>query len=319
MKKTLIILLLLFKIVAYSQFSPIKNFDYKLLEGKVLYIPQLNFDEDSNKIQRFIKNERFDKIATEKEKIEEYNRVWKLAMEQSTYNATPYEIVDYNYNDLRKAKDPKVLILRFYVDGFYNNWVSLVSIGPEKTRDVARALITGIDLTKVEDIRLMVNMLNFSLNEASELQENDLTTGYSDVRNNYKKNFLAFYEKISELTFLAVMDESDNGKKAERRNEDVEEALKDWNLSKSEIISSEELQKKRLNKEKGSYYWRSFAMRTQSPLIVLQMNVILNTENDEVYFFKEWGSRRLKGSTIMDIQDNIKNRAERYKKQLEAN
>jgi dihydroxyacetone kinase DhaKLM complex PTS-EIIA-like component DhaM len=57
-------------------------------------------------------------------------------------------------------------------------------------------------------------------------------------------------------------------------------------------------------------------MRTQSPLIVLQINVILNTENDEVYFFKELGSRRLKGSTIIDIQDNIKNRAERYKKQL---
>lgn len=311
--------MLLFKVVAYSQFSPIKNFDYKLLEGKVLYIPQLNFDKDSNKIQRFIKNERFDKIATEKEKIEEYNRVWKLAMEQSSYNATTYEIVDYNYNELRKTKDPKALVLRFYTDGFYNNWVSLVSMGPENTRDVARALITGIDLTKVEDVRLMVNMLNFSLNEASELQENDLTTSYSDVRNNYKKNFLAFYEKISELTFLAVMDESDNEKKAERRNEDIVEALQDWNLSKYEIISKEDLEKRRLNKETGSFYWRSFAMRTQSPLIVLQMNVILNTENDEVYFFKEWGSRRLKGSTIIDIQDNIKNRAERYKKQLLIN
>ena len=81
MKKHLLLAFLLFKIIAYSQFSPIKNFDYKMLEGKVLYIPQLNFDEDSNKIQRFLKNEKFDKIATEKEKIEEYNRIWKLAME----------------------------------------------------------------------------------------------------------------------------------------------------------------------------------------------------------------------------------------------
>lgn len=287
-----------------------------MLEGKVLYIPQLNFDEDSNKIQRFLKNEKFDKIATEKEKIEEYNRIWKLAMEQSSYNATPYEIVDFNFKELKKAKDPKALVLKYFTDGFYNNWVSLVSMGPDNTKDIARALITGIDLTKVEDIRLMMNMLNFSLNEASELQENELTTSYSDVRNNYKKNFLKFYENISNLTFLAVMDESENEKKADKRNEDIKEGLQEWNLSKYEIITKEALEQRRLNKEKGSFYWRSFAMRTQSPLIVIQINVILNTENDEVYFYKELGSRRLKGSTIIDIQDNIKNRAERYKKQL---
>lgn len=287
-----------------------------MLEGKVLYIPQLNFDEDSNKIQRFLKNEKFDKIATEKEKIEEYNRIWKLAMEQSSYNATPYEIVDFNFKELKKAKDPKALVLKYFTDGFYNNWVSLVSMGPDNTKDIARALITGIDLTKVEDIRLMMNMLNFSLNEASELQENELTTSYSDVRNNYKKNFLKFYENISNLTFLAVMDESENEKKADKRNVDIKEGLQEWNLSKYEIITKEALEQRRLNKEKGSFYWRSFAMRTQSPLIVIQINVILNTENDEVYFYKELGSRRLKGSTIIDIQDNIKNRAERYKKQL---
>ena len=311
MKKYLFLLLLFFKAQVYSQFSPVKNFDYKLLKGKVLYIPQLNFDEDSNKIQRFLKNERFDKIATEKEKIEEYNRIWKLAMKQSSYNATPYEIVDFNYKELKKSKDPKALVLKYFTDGFYNDWVSLVSMGPDNTKVIARALIT-----RVEDIRLMINMLNFSLNEASELHENELTTSYSDVRNNYKKNFLEFYDNISNLTFLAVLDESENEKRANKRNEDIKEALEEWNLSKYEIITKEELEQRRLNKEKGSFYWRSFAMRTQSPLIVLQINVILNTENDEVYFFKEWGSRRLKGSTINDIQDNIKNRAERYKKQL---
>jgi hypothetical protein len=189
-------------------------------------------------------------------------------------------------------------------------------MGPDNTKVITRALITGVDLTKVEDIRLMINMLNFSLNEASELQENELTTSYSDVRNNYKKNFLEFYDNISNLTFLAVLDESENEKRANKRNEDIKEALEEWNLSNYEIITKEALEQRRLNKEKGSFYWRTFAMRTQSPLIVLQINVILNTENDEVYFFKEWGSRRLKGSTINDIQDNIKNRAERYKKQL---
>ena len=316
MKKYLFLLLLFFKVQVYSQFSPVKNFDYKLLKGKVLYIPQLNFNEDSNKIQRFLKNEQFDKITGEKEKIEEYNRIWKLAMEQSSYNATPYEIVDFNYKELKKSKDPKALVLKYFTDGFYNDWVSLVSMGPDNTKVIARALITGVDLTKVEDIRLMINMLNFSLNEASELQENELTTSYSDVRNNYKKNFLEFYDNISNLTFLAVLDESENEKRANKRNEDIKEALEEWNLSNYEIITKEALEQRRLNKEKGSFYWRTFAMRTQSPLIVLQINVILNTENDEVYFFKEWGSRRLKGSTINDIQDNIKNRAERYKKQL---
>lgn len=316
MKKYLFLLLLFFKVQVYSQFSPVKNFDYKLLKGKVLYIPQLNFNEDSNKIQRFLKNEQFDKITSEKEKIEEYNRIWKLAMEQSSYNATPYEIVDFNYKELKKSKDPKALVLKYFTDGFYNDWVSLVSMGPDNTKVIARALITGVDLTKVEDIRLMINMLNFSLNEASDLQENELTTSYSDVRNNYKKNFLEFYDNISNLTFLAVLDESENEKRANKRNKDIKEALEEWNLSNYEIITKEALEQRRLNKEKGSFYWRTFAMRTQSPLIVLQINVILNTENDEVYFFKEWGSRRLKGSTINDIQDNIKNRAERYKKQL---
>lgn len=316
MKKNFFILFLLIKATIYSQFSPIKNFDYKLLENKVLYIPQLNFNEDSNKIQRLLKSEKFDKIATEKEKIVEYNRIWALAMEQSSYNATPYKIIDFNYKDLKKAKDPNALVLNYFLDGFYNQWVSLVSMGPDRTTVIARALITGIDLTKVEDIRLMINMLNFSLNEAANLQENDLTISYSNVRDNYKKNFLDFYDKIGTLTFLAVMDESENEKKAEKRNNDIEEALEEWSLSNYEIITKDELEKRRLNKEIGSFYWRSFAMRTQSPLIVIQINVILNTENDEVYFYKELGSRRLKGSIINEIQDNIKNKAERYRNQL---
>lgn len=315
MKNKFLVLTLVVITSAFGQFSPVKNFDYSILEGKVLYIPQLNFNEDSNKIQRLLKNERFEKIETEKEKIIEYNRIWKEAMEQSSYKATPYEIVDFNYKELKKAKDPKALVLKYFTDGYYNEWVSLVSMGPDNTKDIATALITGIDLSKAEDIRLMINMLNFSLNEASELQENNLITGYDNVRKNYKKNFLEFYESISEQTFLVVKDENENQEKAERRNSDVLEALHEWTLSDYKIITKEDLESRRLKKEKGSYYWRSFPMRTQSPLIIIQMNIILGTENDEVYFFKQLGSKRLKGSTIIEIQENIKSRANRFKSQ----
>lgn len=315
MKNKFLVLSLVVITSAFGQFSPVKNFDYSLLEGKVLYIPQLNFKEDSNKIQRLLKNGRFEKIETEKEKIMEYNRIWKEAMEQSGYKATPYEIVDFNYKELKKAKDPKALVLKYFTDAYYNEWVSLVSMGPDNTEDIATALITGIDLSIVEDIRLMINMLNFSLNEASELQGKNLTTGYGNVRKNYKQNFLEFYERISGLTFLVVKDENENLGKAERRNSDVLEALQEWTLSSYEIITKEDLESRRLKKEKDSYYWRSFPMRTQSPLIIIQMNIILSTENDEVYFYKQLGSKRLKGSTIIDIQENIKSRASRFKPQ----
>lgn len=315
MKNIFLVLTLAIATSAFGQFSPVKNFDYSILEGKVLYIPQLNFNEDSNKIQRLLKNERFEKIETEKEKIIEYNRIWKEAMEQSSYKATPYEIVDFNYKELKKAKDPKALVLKYFTDGYYNEWVSLVSMGPDNTKDIATALITGIDLTKADDIRLMINMLNFSLNEASELQENNLKTGYNNVRKNYKQNFLEFYEGISEQTFLVVKDENENLEKAERRNLDMLEALNEWTLSNYKIITKEDLESRRLKKEKGSYYWRSFPMRTQSPLIIIQMNLILSTENDEVYFYKHLGSKRLKGSTIIEIQENIKSRANRFKSQ----
>ncbi len=95
---------LCFLFYANAQFSPVKRFDFSLLENKVLYIPHLEFDKKSKRMQRLLKREKFEKIKSIEEKTNTYNKIWAEAMEQSSYRITPYEIRKFNYRELKKLK-----------------------------------------------------------------------------------------------------------------------------------------------------------------------------------------------------------------------
>ncbi len=164
----------------------------------------------------------------------------------------------------------------------------------------------------------MMNLLNYSLNEAAEIQKNGEKASYANMRRKYKENFLQFYDEMREYSFLVTEYIHKNPTKQLKKNRILKEAITtSWDLSKYEFITKEELEKKRAKREENTFYWRSFSIYTQSPFVVLQLNMLLSTKNDRILFYKEFGSRKLKGSTIKDIQKNIENRAERYRKQLQ--
>ena len=93
-------------------------------------------------------------------------------------------------------------------------------------------------------------------------------------------------------------------KKAADRTADLKEALKSWELSPYKLTTAAEIEKKRLEGDPDSYYWRDFPVYTQSPLITYHYNVILSTESDDV-LFGFLGTKRLKPKTLQEAQKKI--------------
>lgn len=299
-----------------AQFTTVKGFDYKLLENKVLYIPE--FEVKSDYAKNLIKKEKFEKLRSKEEQVAEYNRVWKEAMAESSYDATAYEIRGFDRKQIFKEKNSKALVLMYYNDAG-GNWFAQLWVAAPKSQLVADALINGFDLLDVQDVKLMMNLLNFSLNEAIELEEAGSNKTVSDRRSKIKRNFVEFYDDIPNKTFLVQKDESENGAKADKRNEELIQSLKEeWTLCNYELVSTEEINKRRLNGDSDSFYWKNINYYTNNRLLNYRFAFLLSTDRDEVLgFFYYLGSQRLKPSTLSKIQDNIVKKGTRYKRQLE--
>ncbi|SDM57452.1 hypothetical protein SAMN05421823_11620 [Catalinimonas alkaloidigena] len=297
--------------VGYAQLNPIKKFDYSLVEGKKLLIP--SFETSEKYIKRMTKKGRFDKIEDVQEKVNYYNTIWEEAMLESSYDATSYEIKAFDYRELVKQKDQEAILLHYYIDK-YNNWSAVLMVTAPKRQTIASAIINGLDLSSKNDIRLMINMLNESLNAAIQLeQEGDKS--YRAMKNKYKERVVNFYDRIEEKTFLVPKSTHKNPEKAAERTADLKDALKAWHLSGSELTTEEGIEEKRLEGDEKSFYWRDFPIYTQSPLITYHYNVIISTK-DDVVLFAFLGKKRLKPETLTLIENKIVSKATKYKSQL---
>ena len=135
-----------------------------------------------------------------------------------------------------------------------------------------------------------------------------------NVRSKYKQAVVDFYDSMDGRTFLVPKSEHKNEKKAAERTADLEEALKtSWKLSKYEMTTSEEIEKKRLNGDPDSYYWRDFPIYTNT--ITYHYNVVLSTDGDAV-LFAFLGKKRLKPTTLDTMQRKFTAKVEKYKRQL---
>jgi len=299
---------------SFAQLLPIKKFDCSQLEGKKLYVP--TFQAAQPQLRKMAKQGKFKEMNDANEIAEYYSNVWKEAMAESSYDATEYEIRGFDSRRLIKNKDPEALLLSFYVDD-YGNETALLTIAAPKKQVVARAIITGLDLSQKNDIRLMINMLNESLNTSCELDEQEEgKIKRKAYMNRYKKEFLAFYNSMSDRTFLVPESEHKKPKKAQERTADLVLALKEWKLSKYELIKQEEIEERRVEGDAESFYWKDFPIYTQNILITYHYNVILSTDGDAVVFVF-LGKKRMKPSTLEKIQSKITAKAEKYTRQLE--
>lgn len=298
----------------YSQFKPVKKYDYSQLENKVLYIP--TFEGSSKFISKMKRRGKYAKIKDVNRKAAIYNKAWNEAMAESSYDATDYKITAYDKKKLIKSKDEKAILLQLFRDEYGNKYASLMVTSP-KERVIARTLITGFDLSDKNDVRLMMNMLNESLTMACELyDEDEKKISGKKFRNKYKESFLDFCDELEDKTFLVPRVRHKNPKKAASKNADLRAALKEWKISDYEFTTTANIKAKRIEGDANSYYWRSIPYYTNNKLTVYNINFILSTDSDDViiYFM---GTKKLKPSTLQKIQKTITNKAEKYRKQLD--
>ena len=311
-KSVLLIVMLFIFCNSFAQLATVKKFDYRILKDKVLYIP--TYEVSKKYAAKLTKRGKLDKLADKKAIVEEYNNAWKQGMAESSYDATDYEIREFDHKKILKSKDKKAVLLYYYTDRYGNTYANIVVAAPKK-KTIARTIITGLDLSNKNDIRLMVNMLNESLNTAAELNEEGSKVTRRAQGKKYKQGLVDWYEGVKEKTFLVPKSEHKNEKKAAKRNADLKEALKDWKLSKYEFTTEEEVNNKRIEGDSDSYYWKTFRIYTNTALITYNYNLLLSTDGDDV-IMAFLGKKRLKPATLDQIQKKIVAKVERYKKQL---
>lgn len=308
MKNTFLKLALGLILISVSFNSIAKGFDFSTLKNKTLYIPEYSLNDKYAK--KLMKKGKFDQLETLEAKVQLYNENWNEAMAMSSYDATPYEIRTVDYTKLSKEKNEEAMLLRYGQDDYGNLSVALYVTGP-KAQMVATTIINGIDLSEVSEIRLMMNMLNFALNEKMELENSGSKTNYSGTRNKYKENLVAFGENMDEKTFLITPVEHKNAEKAELKNKEIKEAAKSWNISKVDFISKEELETLRAEGDENSFYLRNFPV--YSGYITYNMNVLLTTAGDEM-IVGFLGAKKIKASKLDDIQAKILKKIAKFSK-----
>ncbi len=297
--------------VCFGQLGGVKKFDFSILKDKVLYIP--TYETSKEYIAKMSKRGKYDKIADAKAEVEAYNKAWKEAMAESSYDATDYEIRSFSAKELFKSKDPKAILLQYRTDKSGNTTANLVVTGPKK-RVIAGSIINGLDLSDKNDIRLMINMLNDSMNTATEIQDEGGKKSMKNFRSKYKVALVEWAQNLDDKTFLIPKSEHKNEKKAAKRNADLKAALKNWKLSNYEFTTEEDINNRRIEGDESSFYWKTFRIYTNGP-ISFNFNVLLSTENDNVVV-GFLGKNRLKPATLDLIQNKITAKVERYKKQL---
>ncbi len=318
MKKVLVFSTLLFYFaccIVSAQYRTIKKFNFNLLKDKVLYINE--FSESSYYSDWLIKKGKLSELKTLNEKTEYYNSLWKEAMAKSSFDAIPFEIKEFEAKKLFREKNEKAIILMYHVDNTQNFYADLWVTGPKRTI-IASVIINGLDLSDVNDIRLMMNLLNYSLNESVEIESTTGDKSFSGLRDKFKQRMVDFYQDLSQQTFYVIKEDSYNPKKAERKNRKIKEALEStWNVCKYEIISEEELQKKKDEGVTHGYYFKCFNYYTNNPLVTYKFRYLLTIDRDEPIFFYYGLGAAFKAKTVKTLQNKIISKGKKYKKQLD--
>ena len=293
--------------------TPVKiKFDFSELEGRTLLIPELAVSEKFK--DRKTKKGKIEDVEEVQERIDNYNANWKMAMAESSYDATDYEIRGFSAKELFKEKNEKVVFIMYFLDDKNNRRASMIVPGPKK-KVLTSLFINNFDTSDKNDIRLMMNMFNQALHQMVDEQEESGEVSYKALRSKYKKRLIEFFDAIGDMTFLVPEAKHKNPDKAAERTAELKAALESsWTLSNYELTTEEDIEAKRLEGDESSYYWRDIPIYTGSP-IVGHYNLIISTASDEV-LFGFLGKGRLKPSTLETTQTKMMRKVQKYKKQL---
>lgn len=307
----LFILFSIFAHSAFAQLAPVRKFSADMLEGKTLHIPQ--FAVRDKFIKKMTRRGRGDEIKSAEEEVEAYNKKWRDAIEESSYDATPYSTDGYNLKQVKKEKQPDKMILEFFEDSKGNQTVRIIAAIP-KWRIIARAPITGLSLNSKDDLKLIMNMLNESLSTALEFTDGK-KVNMKEALKAYKTEVVSFYDGMGDLTLMVPKIWHKNPKKAANRNRNLAAAMKSWNVSKYKITTHKEIDRLRMENDPNSLYLLSVPYFTNNQMITYYFNFIISTKSDEILFIN-FQMKKLKPAAILKIQKDLGKKAEKYRSQL---
>jgi len=342
MKKLLfLVVVCLFPVISVFSQVKIKPLDPEMMKGKVLYIH--DFNPDDPKIQRWMKKEKTNKVKS----AQIYAEMWKDVMQQSSWDATPYELKKFKNSDLTSIRDPKALILVFITESLYcgggvhnyNTYAKVLMTGPRQ-RCIASALINGLRTYKEDDLCLIVNMLSNSLNEAMEAYSEEKGSERKKIKLGYQEDVVDFMDDIKDKTFLVLriaMREDvfqrivnsgkykkstikrwkQERKKSLERDKDVEDILKEaWTLCNFRMVYKDELNEIRSKNDDNFFFWLNIKKSNCSPVkIGTNHNHLFSCDGDKVLFAFN-GKGKMKPSTVKNVQKNMIDQYEKYKKEL---
>lgn len=319
----------------------VKSLDPEIMKDKVLYINEYNPDDPV--IARWVRKGKDSKLSA----AQEYASLWRTVMEESSWDATPYEIKSFDKKKMIKSKNPQALLLTLYSkttqcgnNGYvYNYYASVIMTGPKK-KVIATALINDLEWWDRGDLRLIVNMLSNSLNEAIDVYDEENGSKFSAARAGQKQVLVDFMENAGDKTFLvvrsAMRDEqlqdllNDSNTKAGKKkriqkrhdravgkDDDIELALSNsWRLCDYKMVYTDELMEFRDALSPDHFFWINIEINTCSPLSFgANRNHLFSTDGDKVLAAFA-GKGKMKPATIDNIQKKLANRHERFKKQL---
>jgi hypothetical protein len=281
-KTCLLFILVLFVKGMYAQEygpKPVKPFDVKLIKGKVLYLPE--YDDKAGFVKVFIPRESFKEFKSEKDIAVEFKKRWDTAISSSTFDLAPHEIKWFDHMKLEKDRDKTVMC--FYTESdFYHNWYAYIDVMDPKPTTVACVLVNGLDFSNINDVKLMFNMLAYSMIKGCSFYGDDAKGLYREHRNVYKKSMEAFSEDIRQRVLLVPKFDKDR-KDFKKFNEKLNEYMKiNWKISNFDFLTQQEIDKRVAEKRTSDYYIKILPVYTANEKMVYNYYLLLTAANNDV-------------------------------------
>jgi hypothetical protein len=302
----LFIVILFFQHSIAQEYGPkrIKPYDVKLIKGKTLLIPE--YDEKTGFVKVFVPKEGFKDLKTEKEINTEYKKRWDSAMKLSSFDlVAAYEIKWFDQKKLEKENDKIYMTFNVEAD-FYNNWYAYLTVFDPKVVTVATAPINGFDFSKINDIKLCMNMLAYSMIKGTSFYGDDAKSLYRDHQYRYKKAVETFADSLRNRVFLIPQFEKDR-KNFKKFNDNLNEYLKlNWKISNFNFLLEKEVNKRVSEKRNSDYYIKSVPIYTSNSLMIYNYWLIMTTANDDV-IYGYMGQTYLTNGNLKTFQIDVEN------------
>lgn len=277
---TIVISILLTSGLYAQKYGPndVKSFDTKFIRKKILYVPIVDNVNSALKDKTVFRG-----LKTDKQIDKKWKEIWDEGIKNSTFDMLEgYEIKQFRRKLLEKSKDKTVVVMYFERD-FYNNWHANLEVCEPKKELVASTIVNGLKLTSSEDVTLMMNMLSFSMINASNYYGDKVRPLYRNHENKYKESINDFSKNLKSKVFIIPEVDRKEHKKYKKYNDKIEEFLKEeWKFSSFKFLDPDDIPKNLKNKDKNKYYLKSLAVYTGNSKIIYNYYLVVRASDNAV-------------------------------------